>query len=212
MSRRARIGLACVALGILCLTGALGLYQHNRSEAREAEESACAVMEQLGPAIREQTAVPVPQEEAELASPTAFPQEPAPLDLTMPTVEIDGNRYIGFLTVPELELELPVMEEWDYGKLKIAPCRYTGTLRGNDLTIAAHNYLRHFGRLMDLGLGAEVLFTDAAGDTTRYTVAELEILPPQAVEQLTAGDYDLTLFTCTYGGATRFTVRCLRAP
>ena len=82
---------------------------------------------------------------------------------------------------------------------------------GSDLTIAAHNYLRHFGHLMDLKLGAEVLFTDAVGETTRFTVAELEILPPDAVDRLTAGEYDLTLFTCTYGGATRFTVRCLRA-
>ena len=63
---------------------------------------------------------------------------------------------------------------------------------------------------MDLSLGAEILFTDVSGATTRYTVAELEILQPTAVEEMTSGDYDLTLFTCTYGGATRFTVRCLR--
>ena len=114
-----------------------------------------------------------------------------------------GNRYVGFLTIPDLALELPVMEDWDYEKLKTAPCRYTGTLLEHDLTIAAHNYLRHFGHLMDLKLGAEVLFTDAVGETTRFTVAELEILPPDAVDRLTAGEYDLTLFTCTYGGATR---------
>ena len=103
------------------------------------------------------------------------------------------------------------MEDWDYDKLKIAPCRYTGTLLERNLTIAAHNYQRNFGQLMNLSLGTEVLFTDARGETTRYTVAELEVLPPDAIERMTAGDYDLTLFTCTYGGATRFAVRCLQS-
>ena len=31
-----------------------------------------------------------------------------------------------------------------------------------------------------------------------------------AVEEMTAGEYDLTLFTCTYGGQSRVTVRCDR--
>ena len=160
MSRWGKAGLACIAAGILLLTAALGLYQSNRSEAREAAEAAGAVMEQLAPAIREQAEAALVQESAETPAQAepALP-EPTPFDPTMPTVEIDGERYIGFLTIPDLELELPVMEDWDYDKLKIAPCRYSGTLLENDLTIAAHNYLRHFGRLAELGLGApEVLY------------------------------------------------------
>ena len=35
----------------------------------------------------------------------------------------------------------------------------------------------------------------------------LEILQPTAVEEMTAGEFDLTLFTCTYGGKSRVTVR-----
>ena len=41
-----------------------------------------------------------------------------PLDPNMPTVEIDG-----YLSVPSVGLELPVMAEWDYDRLKTAPCR-----------------------------------------------------------------------------------------
>ncbi len=208
MGSRGKAGLVCLALGILCLTGALGLFQNNRSEALAAAESAFAVMEELAPAIREQAGT-----EPALSGRPADSELPLPpeLDPTMPTVEINGNRYLGFLTIPALELELPVMEDWDYDKLKIAPCRYTGTLLEHNLTIAAHNYWRHFGHLAELSLGDEILFTDAVGQTTRYTVAEKEVLPPEAVERMTAGEYDLTLFTCTFGGATRFTVRCLRA-
>ena len=208
MTKRSTAGLVCLVLGILCLISALALWQNNRSEAQEAEASACAVMEQLAAAME--------QHQTEAESPLQPISESAPPPMSeqmvypMNTIEIDGQLYIGFLTISDLNLELPVMDSWDYDKLKTAPCRYTGTLAGNDLVIAAHNYLRHFGHLMDLSLGAEILFTDVSGVTTHYTVAELEILQPTAVKEMTSGEYDLTLFTCTYGGATRFTVRCLR--
>ena len=208
MSRRGRLGLSLLLLGMALLIGALGLWQSNRHEALEAEEAARAVMERLAEAMETR--------QAGTGSPLQPAAEPAELPMSeitvfpMDTVEIDGQLYIGFLTIPDLDLELPVMDSWDYDRLKTAPCRYTGTVGGNDLVILAHNYLRHFGHLMDLNLGAEILFTDVNCETTRYTAADLEVLPPTAVEQMTAGEYDLTLFTCTYGGATRFTVRCLR--
>jgi sortase A len=37
-----------------------------------------------------------------------------------------------------------------------------------------------------------------------------DILDPYAVEEMTAGNYDLALFTCTYGGKSRVTVYCDR--
>jgi sortase A len=39
-------------------------------------------------------------------------------------------------------------------------------------------------------------------------VAEVETLEPTAVEEMTNSGYALTLFTCTYGGQSRVTVRC----
>ena len=38
----------------------------------------------------------------------------------MPEMEINGYRYIGFLSIPDLKLELPIMSTWNYRKLKIA--------------------------------------------------------------------------------------------
>jgi sortase A len=39
-------------------------------------------------------------------------------------------------------------------------------------------------------------------------VAALDILESTAVETMTAGEFDLTLFTCTYDGKSRVTVYC----
>ena len=40
--------------------------------------------------------------------------------------------------------------------------------------------------------------------------AAVDILDHTAVEDMISGEYDLTLFTCTYGGENRVTVRCDR--
>ena len=43
---------------------------------------------------------------------------------------------------------------------------------------------------------------------TALLVAGIEILKPEEVDDMTSGQWPLTLFTCTYGGASRVTVRC----
>ena len=126
----------------------------------------------------------------------------------MPTETVDGNAYIGVLELPSLELKLPVLSEWSYSGLKLAPCRYAGSAYLNNMVIAAHNYSTHFGYLGNLAQGDEVVFTDVDGNVFRYQVLEVETLSPFAVEEMTDGDWDLTLFTCTISGRSRVTVRC----
>ena len=56
----------------------------------------------------------------------------------------------------------------------------------------------------------EVVFTDIDGNIFRYQVVKKEVLKSTAIEEMEAGEWDLTLFTCTVGGASRMTVRCER--
>ena len=67
-------------------------------------------------------------------------------EMDMPTQEVDGQSYIGVLELQPLGLSLPIISQWSYPGLRIAPCRYTGSAYQNDLVIAAHNYTSHFGR------------------------------------------------------------------
>ncbi len=129
-----------------------------------------------------------------------------------PPFTVDGNLYIGYISVPSIGLSLPVMQDWDYNKLRISPCRYSGSVYTNDLVIAGHNYRTHFSSLRYQKPGTQVLFTDAEGNVYHYEIADLETLEPDQVEDMvTSSDsWDLTLFTCTIGGRTRFTVRCIR--
>ena len=78
-----------------------------------------------------------------------------------------------------------------------------------DYVIVAHNYASHFGRLKNLILGDIVIFTDMDGNEFRYKVAYIETLAGTAIEEMQSGEWDLTLFTCTPGGKSRVTIRCV---
>ena len=48
-------------------------------------------------------------------------------NMEMSVETINGIDFIGVLRIPTLELELPVISEWNYPNLKSAPCRYSGS-------------------------------------------------------------------------------------
>jgi sortase A len=128
--------------------------------------------------------------------------------MEMPTMEVDGHLYVGRVDIPALDLSLPVMNEWSYGNLKIAPCRYSGSVYLGNMVIAAHNYKSHFGTIKNLKAGDQVTFTDVDGNVFDYQVTEVEQLSPTQVKAMEDSGYPLTLFTCTVGGSYRVAVRC----
>lgn len=126
----------------------------------------------------------------------------------MSTININGYDYIGSIIIPTLDLELPVMSEYDNTRLNIAPCRYYGSIYTNDLIICAHSYKTHFKYLNNLNQGDNVIFTDIDGTNYIYEVLEIEILSPEKVSEMINNDFDLTLYTCTSDGLNRITIRC----
>ena len=208
-----KLGTVCIALGTALLLGALSLFLLNSQEARNARDTSDAHLEQLVK-ILETAEEARSQAEVDGSVMDELPLIPEELQPTeapeMTETIIDGNAYIGYLSMPTLELELPILSGWDYDLLRIAPCRYHGTLQGNDLVLMGHNYTTHFGPIARLEVGDPVFFADMDGGVTQYRVVAQDVLQPYAVDEMTAGLYDLTLFTCTYGGKSRVTVYCNR--
>ena len=170
------------------------------------EELIPQVVRQIEHRQKVETTEPEPEETWPpfLPAPAEDPEREMPMSL------VDGYWYIGYLSIPALGLELPIMGDWSYPQLQVAPCRYTGSLYRDDLVLMAHNYDQHFGRISNLHTGDILSFTDMDGETVEYEVVALDILQPTAIEEMTDGAYDLTLFTCTYGGKSRVTLRCMR--
>lgn len=128
----------------------------------------------------------------------------------MKTVNINGDDFIGTITIPSINLELPVMSEYSYSRLKKAPCRYYGNLFTNDLIICAHAYETFFANLIKLKQNDLIFFTDVDGNNYAYEVLEIEILKPTDVDKMVNNEFDLTLYTCTSDNMNRVTVRCNR--
>lgn len=188
-----KIAITLMTVGFLLVAFSMVLLFYNNYENKKAQESSGVLVESIRQSIAEE----------ELKEHITDP-----FDEEMKVKEIDGYGYIGYLSVPALNLDLPVMSEWDYGRLKISPCRYYGSTKTDNLVIAAHNYKVHFGYLGSLEVGDTVIFTDMESVSHRYTVHSVELLMPTDVDKVKDSGDDLILYTCTYGGAKRITVRC----
>ena len=195
---RKRIGIGCVVLGVVCLLIAVGFILYNSYEQKNGEMMSQALLQNVQMNIYEaEKTENVLQEDI-----LKFEHRQM---LTIPAGEYES---IGILSIPVLELELPVLTDWSYQKLKKAPCHYYGSYYETDFVIAAHNYTSHFGRLSQLQAGDLVLFIDVTGESHCYEVVLLETLPPTATEEMINSGFDLSLYTCTPGGGSRVTVRC----
>ena len=90
---------------------------------------------------------------------------------------------------------------------------------------ASETPLEHFPVLVKLAEGQPVgfsyaacaadsfRFTDVDGNRFAYQVVVRETLEPTAIDEMQSeedGAWDLTLFTCTIGGQSRVTVRCVQ--
>ena len=190
------IGAICVFLGIVCLLTAAGFVVYNQWEDQNAEKTSQALLADVQSIIAEKPA----------AQPLPDAAEKVPAK--MPTVQVGGYDCIGILSVPAFELELPVLTDWSYKKLKKAPCHYYGSYYEKNFVIAAHNYKSHFGKLSKLQPGDTVIFTDVTGADHYYEVVLLETLPKNATQEMITSGFDLSLYTCTTGGGSRITVRC----
>ena len=128
----------------------------------------------------------------------------------MKTININGDEFIGTITIPSINLELPVLSKFSNSNLKKAPCRYYGNLFTNDLIICAHAYETFFANLNKLKQNDLIIFTDVDGNVYTYEVLEVEVLKETDVDKMVNNEFDLTLYTCTSDNMNRVTVRCNR--
>lgn len=124
------------------------------------------------------------------------------------STKIDGITYIGIIYIPSLNnLAVPIIDECTDANLKLSACRYAGKLENNNIVVAGHNYKSLFGKLSKLSVGNIIYFKDLEGNAHKYKCTEIVILNENDVEKMQIGNWDLTIFTCTYNGNERLTFR-----
>lgn len=196
-----RMGKSFIIIGILLIVSSTGLLIRNNYEEYEAGEKSAAVLQSMKVNIE---SINNDTEEVVLS------EEDSSFEKEMSIVNVEGYDYMGVITIPSLGIELPVMNDYDEERLRIAPVRYYGSIFTNDLVICAHSYKTHFGNLNKLNQGDMVILTDVNGEIYIYEVLEIEVLEASDVEEMLDSEFDLTLYTCTDDGRNRVTVRCNR--
>ena len=209
-----KLRILFIATGTVLIIAALFLCLYNAEENKRAGEEAGNTLSELIEAIPEPTQKPTETAVNTTAEPDLYAQYETTTTTAppLPTIELNGRLYCGYITISALDLELPVANELDYNVLRTSPCRYRGTAEGGDLIIAAHNYNSHFGKLKDLSEGDEIMFTDCEGNQHLYSVISIESVGGTDIDSMLAGsteDWQLTLFTCDLSGRSRVTIRAV---
>jgi sortase A len=194
-----KTGIACMIAGVLLLASAVLLLFYNRQVAAQAGEAAQTALTEIRREIGASSAA---------ASSAGTAQSEQRTGMTV--ANIGGYDYVGYLAIPALGLQLPVMADCDLTRMGIAPCRQFGSTWTDDLVIAGHNYRQHFGEIQTLGAGDAVQFTDMDGNEISYLVREIRLVKPGDVDKAKNSGYDLVLYTCTYGARYRVLVCCDR--
>lgn len=211
-------GFLLVALGVIMVAAGLGLHSLQERQDRLAGENSGILLEALAKDIRfnsiylEDPAASEPSEpvtEAPGPSSSADNSGGQPEE-EMPSRTLSGYKLVGILKAPTVGVELPVLANWSYPLLNVAPCRYSGSLETGDLIILGHNYKSHLQPLERIGVGDRIEFTDVNGVAHHFKVASVENIHESDPEKL-ASEHPLVIFTCTRDGNHRIVVRCERA-
>ena len=226
MSKKVR-GWLCIAMGVIMLAAAGTIYMLQEKQDQMAGKNSEILLEKMREEILygygtnvhpistpapTHTATPVPEIEPEPSEPPAEVEEAPPVESAepeLPVMELYGYELMGILTAPSVEVELPILGDWNYELLQIAPCRYSGSVAGEDLILLGHNFKSHFDSLKNIAVDDPVEFLSADGELHKYTVAEIELLHKTDVDKLERDEYALTFFTCTRGGEHRLVIRCV---
>ncbi len=196
-------GYLLISLGTVFVMAALILLLYNNRLENKAKIAADKIIPKLMQEIdsKEETGL-----QSEITTNDVIPSA-VPKATSSSEIEVDKHNYIGIINIPSLQLKLPVLSDYVYRDLNIAPCRYSGDISGK-FVIAAHNYKAHFGSIYKLSKGDILSFTNTNNEVVWYKVELVEELSANAVEEMVDSSWDLTLFTCNFVGDKRITVRC----
>lgn len=126
------------------------------------------------------------------------------------SLDIEESEYCGILSIPQIDLRIPVSSKYTFSQMKKSLCRYAGSLDKNNMVICGHNNRAFLGRLDEVYEGDSVYYTDMNGREYEFLIIITEYLDGDAVDKMLedSEEWDLSVFTCNYSGNLRYVIRC----
>ena len=128
--------------------------------------------------------------------------------------EIHGNKVVGIIKIPKIELEYPILETTSVETLKLSITKFWGNKINEigNVTLAGHNNLSGtmFGKTKNLEIGDIIELTDIQNVTLKYEIFDKYVIDPNDIRCiLPIEEYsrEVTLITCTNGNKNRLIVK-----
>ena len=129
----------------------------------------------------------------------------------------EGYPIIAQLTIPAIDLNIPVLATYSEETLAISATKFYGPAPNEigNFCIAGHNYPKPnmFNHLIDLSIGDTIYLTDNENGRGTYRIYDLYKVVPTDISPLsqeTNGATEITLITCTNYSSKRFIVKAVK--
>lgn len=134
------------------------------------------------------------------------------------TVEVDmpdkikGYTVLGEIEIPKIGVKKYILEECTEESLNQTVTRFwgEGIHKAGNFSIIGHNYRGMFHDLKELNIGDTFTLTSKEGKICTYAIYETFIVEPEdvtCIEDTLKGQREVTLITCTTGGAKRLILK-----
>lgn len=152
------------------------------------------------------------EDDEEIIEPQIISNKPSTAQYTTE----NGVNYTveAIVRIPRLEINYPVIADTSEELLKISVNKYWGPAPNEigNYCIVGHNYKskKMFGRLSEAVNGDIVELEDINGNVVKYSVYDRYTVEPtdtKCTSQLTGGNREITLITCTNYGKQRLVVK-----
>lgn len=128
--------------------------------------------------------------------------------------EIQGNKVVGIIKIPKIELEYPILETTSVETLKLSITKFWGNQINEigNVTLAGHNNLSGtmFGKTKKLEIGDIIELTDIQNVTLKYEIFDKFVIDPNDIScilPVEENTREVTLITCTNGNKNRLIIK-----
>lgn len=131
------------------------------------------------------------------------------INMTMPSLEIDGENFCGIIDIPAFQCSLPVSSSWEKGRNTVKyPGRYMGSVYDGSLIIGGSDNSGQFDFMKAISINDYVYFIDTTGARYPYIVIDAENTKDVTTDNLTSKDADIVLFSVNTYSLDYTVVRC----
>lgn len=136
------------------------------------------------------------------------------VDINLNDTKIKGYQVIGSIKIDSIELEYPILEKTTTESLNLSITKFSGPeLNGyGNVTLAGHNNRngKLFSKLIYVKFQDIIEVTDMESNTVKYKVNNIYTVDPTDISCTNTDNEnikELTLITCTSGGAKRLVIK-----